>query len=79
MVSGRSAACRRSVLLAAAKAAAAPSRVGYPSAGIFRMNNTKKGWSDGPNGGVADTLDEVKAAFRAAWDDTESSQAVTPC
>ena len=23
--------------------------------------------SHGPNGGVADTLDEAKAAFRAAW------------
>jgi hypothetical protein len=24
--------------------------------------------SHGPNGGVADSLDEAKAAFRAAWD-----------
>jgi len=25
------------------------------------------GPSDGPSGGVADSLDEAKAAFRAAW------------
>jgi hypothetical protein len=27
----------------------------------------KAGWRN-PNGGVADSLDEAKAAFRAAWD-----------
>jgi hypothetical protein len=27
--------------------------------------------SDGPSGGMADSLDEAKAAFRAAWDTTE--------
>jgi hypothetical protein len=25
-------------------------------------------WTHDPSGGVADTLDEAKAAFRAAWD-----------
>ena len=31
---------------------------------------TQIGWgpSHGPSGGVADTLDEAKAAFRLAWD-----------
>jgi hypothetical protein len=46
---------------------------------IYRMNSTgRELWrwtqsglaqpSHGPNGGVADTLDEAKAAFRAAWE-----------
>jgi hypothetical protein len=25
-------------------------------------------WTHSPNGGVADSLDEAKAALRAAWD-----------
>jgi len=25
-------------------------------------------WTHGPNGAVADSLDEAKAAFRAAWE-----------
>ena len=46
---------------------------------MYRMNSTDRElwrWtqsgifqpSHGPNGGVADSLDEAKAAFRAAWD-----------
>ena len=46
---------------------------------IYRMNSTgRELWrwtqigirapSHGPNGGVADTLDEAKAAFRRTWD-----------
>jgi hypothetical protein len=41
---------------------------------IYRMNSTgRELWrirapSYGPNGGVADTLDEAKVAFRRTWD-----------
>jgi hypothetical protein len=45
---------------------------------IYRMNSTARelwqwtqidwGPSYGPNGGVADSLDEAKTAFRRAWD-----------
>jgi len=51
---------------------------------IYRMNSTgRELWrwtqsgmfqpSHGPNGGVADTLDDAKAAFRAAWGTTAPS------
>jgi hypothetical protein len=45
---------------------------------IYRMDSTARelwlwtqinwGPSHGPNGGVADTLDDAKATFRRAWD-----------
>jgi len=31
------------------------------------MDTDRMGPSHGPNGGVADSPDEAKAAFRAAW------------
>jgi len=34
----------------------------------------RRAGADGPNGGVADSLDEAKAAFRAEWDRLLSSE-----
>jgi hypothetical protein len=38
-----------------------------PTAQLLAQCGTRLARSDGPNGGVADSLDEAKAAFWAAW------------
>jgi hypothetical protein len=35
---------------------------------LWRWTQSGCGGSHGPNGGVTDSLDEAKAAFRATWD-----------
>jgi hypothetical protein len=43
----------------------------WTQSGIFQPTH-------GRNGGVADTLDAAKAAFRAAWDDAERGRPLAP-